>query len=354
MEEMTDILGLLDLMTRPGFCVKENIIVKVNAAARNMTVSEGTDIHSLLLSDKDEYDAFDSGCLCLTLSLSGIPVSAAVTRMGGYSIFVLEQDADNAVFNAMALISRELRKPLDNVMQLTDQLFDTLEPDSPATEQTARLNRGLYQILRIVSNLSYPASGVSTQEVRDVGSIVDEAMSKAQMLLSGKNLQLSYERLSKSVYTLVDAQLLERALLNLLSNAVKFTPHDGHIHVSFVLRGKALRLQVLDSGSGIDEHIKNDLFYRYLRQPGLEDSRYGLGLGMVLVRSFAEKHGGVVLVDKSEAGGSRITLTMSIRRKPGDRLQTPMNFWMDYAGGRDHALVELSDCLDAEFYDFTV
>ena len=184
---------------------------------------------------------------------------------------------------------------------------------------------------------------------------MDETIEKARALLCcNGELQLTYEGLCQSVYGLVDAQLLERTLLNLLSNAVKFTPHDGNIHVSFTLRGKTLRLQVLDSGSGIAEHIKNDLFYRYLRQPGLEDSRYGLGLGMVLVRSFAAKHGGVVLVDKSEAGGSRITLTMSIRRNPADRLQTPMNFWMDYAGGRDHTLVELADCLSETCYDFTL
>lgn len=347
MEEKTDILGLLDLMTRPGFCVKNEKIVKVNAAARSTMIAEGTDIFSLLLSGVEEYSSLESGCLCLTLNLSGIAVSASVTPMGEYHVFVLEQDTDDAVFNAMALVARELRKPLDSVMQLTDQLL----ADTESTGQAARLNRGLYQILRIVSNLSYPASGISSQEVRDVGSIVDEMMEKAQALLSEKNIRLAYKGLSKSVYCLVDAQLLERAVWNLLSNALKFTPADGEIQVSFDLRGKVLRLQILDSGSGIAEHIRNDLFYRYLRQPVIEDSRHGLGLGMVLVRSCAAKHGGVVLVDRTETGGSRITMTMAIRQNDSDRLHAPLNTWVDYTGGRDHALVELSECLSADFYD---
>jgi len=351
MEEKTDILGLLNLMTRPGFCVKENTIIKVNPAARSLLICEGTDIHSLLLSGEAEYDTLTDGCLCLSLSLSGIPSRATVTAMGAYRVFVLQQDDDSDVFNAMALISRELRKPLDNVMQLTDQLIHNTEPDSEAAGQAARLNRGLYQLLRIVGNLSYPVSGLSSQEVRDVGGLVDEIMEKAAALLSGKDLQISYDSLSQSVYTLVDAQLLERALLNLLSNAVKFTPTGGEIRVSLSLRGKMLQLQVQDSGSGIADHIKAELFSRYLRQPGIEDSRFGLGLGMLLVQRCAFLHGGVVLADKSPLGGSRITLTLAIRQNTSHRLHTPMNFRMDYTGGRDHALVELSECLAPELYD---
>ena len=174
-----------------------------------------------------------------------------------------------------------------------------------------------------------------------------------EILLAEKNIALTYEGLSKSVYCLVDAVLLERAILNLISNAVKFSPEGSPIRVSFSLRGRTLQLQVQDSGSGIAQQVKNDLFYRYLRQPGIEDGRFGMGLGMVLVRSCASRHGGVVLVDEPDSGGSRITLTLAIRQSSGDRLHSPMNLWVDYTGGRDHALVELSDCLTAQHYDTT-
>ncbi len=351
MEETTDILGLLDLMTRPGFCVKDNVIVKTNSAAKSLLLTEGTNIQELISSHPEEYDALQSGCLYLPMWISGLCIHATVTKMGEYQVFALDQDKDDAVFNAMALIAGELRKPLDNVMHLTDQLLSVEDQSDEARSQTARLNRGLYQILRIVSNLSYPAAGISSMSVREVGSIVDEIMEKAQALLAGKNLQISYEGLHRSIYCLVDAELLERALLNLLSNAVKFTPEGGTIHVSFTLKGRSLRLQVQDNGSGIAEQVKNDLFYRYLRQPGIEDGRYGLGLGMVVVRKCAAKHGGVVLTDSPETGGTRITLTLAIRQAETDRFHSPLNMWIDYAGGRDHALVELSDCLTPDCYD---
>lgn len=354
MEEKTDILGLLDLMTRPGFCVKDDQIIKVNSAARSMLISEQTNIHDFLITGMDEYKDLKDGCLSLCISLSGVLVSATVTQIGEYQVFVLQPDDTNDVFDAMALIARELRKPLDSAMQLTDQLFQNTQPNSDAADQAARLNRGLHQILRIVSNLSYPASGISSQEVRDAGSIVDEIMEKATHLLSDRDLRLCYKGLSQPVYTLVDSQLLERALLNLLSNAVKFTPSGGQIQVSFSLTGKKLQLQVQDSGSGIADHIRAELFSRYLRQPGIEDSRQGLGLGMLLVQQCARIHGGVVLADKSSIGGSRITMTIPIRQQSSDRLHAPLNLWLDYAGGRDHTLVELSDCLSSAHYDFSI
>ena len=351
MEEKTDTLGLLDMMTRPGFCVKDNVICKVNPAAQALMIEPDTEITSLIQTGLEEYCAMEDGCMCLTLMLSGVSVSANVTVMGDYHIFLLDQQEDQAVFNAMALVARELRRPLDSVMHLTDQLLASTDQTEEAKAQTARLNRGLYQILRIVSNLSYPTAAPSSQEVRDVCAIVEEIMEKAAALLDAKKLRIEYEGLRQSIYTLVDAELLERAILNLLSNAMKFAPEGSKIQVRLTLKGRTLRLQVQDSGSGIAQQVKNDLFYRYLRQPGIEDSRYGLGLGMVLVQDCAAKHGGVVLIDTPEQGGSRITLTIAIRQTSGDRLLSPIHLLTDYLGGRDHMLVELSDCLDPNLFD---
>ena len=110
-----------------------------------------------------------------------------------------------------------------------------------------------------------------------------------------------------------------------------------------------LRLSISDSGSGIPESIASSLFRRYLRQPGLEDSRYGLGLGMSLIRSAAIAHGGTVLVTPGIQGGTRVVLTLSAKPKSGNQLRSPI-FRMDYTGGRDHQLVELSGVLPKESY----
>ena len=111
-----------------------------------------------------------------------------------------------------------------------------------------------------------------------------------------------------------------------------------------------LRLSICDRGSGISQNLLGSVFSRYLRQPCIEDSRYGLGLGMVLVRSAAANHGGAVLIDQPEGCGTRVTMTMAIRQNTAGVLRSPV-IRVDYAGEQDHALIELSDCLPASLYE---
>ena len=110
-----------------------------------------------------------------------------------------------------------------------------------------------------------------------------------------------------------------------------------------------LRLTIEDSGSGIAETVRVNLFRRYQREPGIEDSRYGLGLGLAIVRTAAANHGGTVLISNGREGGTRITMTLAIRQDDSTILRSPL-LRPDYTGGFDHGLVELADCLNPEYY----
>ena len=110
-----------------------------------------------------------------------------------------------------------------------------------------------------------------------------------------------------------------------------------------------LYLTVQDTGTGIPEALRGSLFSRYQRQPAIEDGRFGLGLGLVLVRSAAAHHGGTVLVDSPKGIGTRVTMTLAIRQDIPKGFRSPI-LRVDYSGERDHGLVELSDVLPAECY----
>lgn len=356
MERISDAMGMLDLMVRPGFFVKDNLIVKVNQSAAGLLISEGTEISELLVTGKEEYAAFNGGCLYLTLSVSGQSWGASVTRMGDLDVFILEQEADQAELQAMALAAQELREPLANVMTTADRLFPMVAlQDDPATrDQVARLNRGLFQMLRVISNMSdanrYSASQITSQEVRDVGGFLQEVFDKAQALVAHTGITLTFSGLPETVYCLVDTEKLERAVLNILSNAIKFTPSGGTIEASLTRRGAMLYLTVLDSGSGIPDNVKGTIHSRYLRGPVLDEGRFGIGLGMVLIRSAATHHGGTVLIDQPGETGTRITLTLAIRQNQSGTLRSNIHRF-DYAGERDHGLLELSGNLPHELYD---
>ena len=351
MEEKKEMPGTLDLMTQPGFCVKENRITAVNAAAEGLFLVPGMDVMSLLLTGQDEYAAFQGGCLYLSLDICGQCRGAAVTRTPEGDIFLLDPDTESRELRSLALAGQELRKCLTNVMTTSDGLRP-LAQDPQAAEQLARLNRGLYQLLRFANNMSDAGyRSVSHQETRNIPALLEELFEKAAQQASHTGIALTYSGLKESVYCLVDAEQLERAVWNILSNAITFTPEGGTIDASLTRQGRMLRLSVRDSGSGIAAGVLGNVFKRFLRQPAIEDSRYGLGLGMVFIRSAATAHGGAVLIDQPQGGGTRVTMTLAIRQSTQPILRSPI-LRVDYTGERDHSLVELSNCLPASLYQY--
>lgn len=353
MEDKKTVLGMLDLMLCPGFCVQNNQIMKVNQAAQSLLLTPGTDIRPLLVTGKEEYQHFSQGCLYLTLKLSGQIHSVCVSRMGDMDVFVLEQDPEGSELQALALAARDLRQPLSTVMITADRLLAQKKASDPQTlQQIARLNRGLLQMLRIISNMSDAdrCRRVSHQETRDVTALTGEIFEKAQALVSQAGITLTYEGPSCPILMLVDGEQLERAILNILSNAMKFTPEGGSIHASLSQIGRMLRLSIQDTGTGIDDHVRSTIFSRYLRQPAIEDGRFGIGIGMVLIRSAAANHGGTVLIDQPEGQGARVTMTMAIRQSSDTTLRSG-TLRVDYTGERDHALIELSESLPLSLYE---
>ena len=346
MEQMKDSPGLLELLPHPGFLVQENIIVRVNASAAAMQVTVGTPIGELLDGCREDYEGFSGGCLYLTLSLSGAPLGACALRMEAGDVFLLDSGQEDAVLQSLALASRQLRLPLSNIMISAESLFSQL-PESPeAQEAAARLNRGLYQLLRLVGNMSDADSGLTRRETLSIGGVFDEIFEKAGTLCQQAGFHLEYSGLKEDIYAIADRQQLERAVYNLLSNAMKFSPAGSTITAWLTRRGRKLCLQIQDAGEGI---LPADLFHRYLRQNTLEDSRFGMGLGMVLVRACAASHGGTVLVNTPEGGGTRVTMTLTLRQNADDILHSP-TLRLEYTGGRDSALIELSQQLPWELY----
>ena len=354
MDQYQNAWGMLDLIQEPAFCVQNGIIIKVNAAASGLLIEPGIRIQSLLRTGKEEYAAFSGGCLYLSVCIAGHSLGASVSRMPEFDVFCLEQDETNAHLQSMALAARELREPLSTVMTLADKLLPTaIGEDSKSQAQMSQLNRGLFRMLRIISNMSdaerYVADTGARLEVCNLCAALQEIFQRSAALTEHTGIKLQYTGYPESVYTLADVQKLERMVFNILSNAIRFSPDGGTITAALTRRGTRMYLSVCDSGSGIPENLRGSIFSRYARQSAIEDGRYGLGLGMVLIRSTAAIHGGTVLVDHPEGCGTRITVSFAIRS--GDATICSPKLRIDYAGERDHGLIELSDVLPAYLYD---
>lgn len=340
--------NLLEMIDRPAFWVQDGIIQYANQIAKNRQIQEGSHIDLLLAEQKDAYLNFREGCLYLTLEVNTIRCGATVTRQAEGDLFLLDRDLDFAQLQTLALAGQQLRLPLANVMTVADMLLQTLGD----SEEAGQLNRGLHQLLRIVSNMAdgehYMGNDHVNTETTELASFLREVVGKAAEALENSGITIAYEGLSKAVFTMADRERLERAIYNLISNAVKFSPKNGTVLVKAVMGDKLVRISVEDQGQGIAPGVIGSLFSRYQREASIEDSRYGLGLGMTLVRSAAALHGGTVLVD--QPAGTRVTMSIAIRKTIPGGLRSPDLRISDYLGGRDASMVELSDALPATAY----
>ncbi|MBO5952930.1 MAG: HAMP domain-containing histidine kinase [Oscillospiraceae bacterium] len=355
MEQTKDITAMLDLMLRPAFSVKDGKVDHLNHAAACLSLAAGTPVSELLLTGTQEYSEMTEGCLYLNISICGHSCGASVTKMDSADIFLLEQQNELSQLQSMALAARELREPLANIMVAADRLLPTLEEsgDEGSRQQAARINRSLHQMLRLVSNMS-DASRYSTEpeprmELQNFSAVTEEIFERAAELLEHSGTALRFKGLREDVCCLMDAERVERAIYNLISNAVKFSPSGSTVDAVLTRRADKLYLTVQDSGSGIAPSIQGSIYSRYLRQPAIEDSRHGIGLGMVMVRAAAAAHGGTVLMEQLPSKGTRITVTFAIRKTASFDLRSP-RLRVDYTGERDHGLIELSDALPPEAY----
>ena len=275
---------------------------------------------------------------------------------GCVDLFLLDQEADLAGLKQLALAARQLREPLGNTMIAADRLFPELElTEAPGLqEQMARMNQGLFQLLRIINNMAdaeqYLAGALPNRETTALGGFFGEILEKAAALGEKAGVQLIYTPPVREGMGNIDRQKVERAVYNLLSNALRFTPKGGLIRVSLTLERERAVLRVQDNGDGLHRQIQRDLFNRYRRSPAVEDGRFGLGLGLLLVRQTAALHGGCLLISEVPEGGTVAALFLQRNLPASSDLCSPLTA-VDYAGCRDHGLVELSRELPAQLYE---
>ncbi len=351
MENTTNISEMLDLIPQPAFCVQDGRITRLNAAARSRTLNEQTYINDLLATGKEEYSAFSGTWLYLSLHIAGLTCGASVTRMEGCDLFVLDEDQADEL-QALALASQELRLPLSGLLSISSRLSryakDTGDPS--LQDLSARLSRGLFRLLRPISNMSdayrYTQDPTLKSESRDVCSFLREHLDGCAQALQTCGTPLNYQLPQERIFCLLDTEKLERALHNILLNAVKFSVPGSPIDVKLAQRKNTLYLTVQSHN---DLALSGDIFSRYRRGPGIEDGRMGIGLGLVLVRAAATAHGGTVLVEQLPEDLVRLTMTIPIRKRADTTVHSP-KLSVDYAGGWDHRLLELSEVLPVELY----
>jgi signal transduction histidine kinase/ActR/RegA family two-component response regulator len=226
------------------------------------------------------------------------------------------QRANSLKSEFLANMSHELRTPLNAIIGfselLLDRTFGDLTPDQRGySTDILSSGRHLLALINDILDLSKIEAGKMrlTREVFEIGAVIEEAMALLRVEAARKSLELVSQ--VDEPYSLLDADRskVKQIMSNLLSNAVKFTPPGGRVSLRAAREGGKLVIVVEDTGIGINPDDQQRIFEAFTQVDGSLARQYqGTGLGLTLVKRFAEMHGGRVMLASEPGVGSRFTV----------------------------------------------
>ena len=226
------------------------------------------------------------------------------------------EEASHRKDEFLATLSHELRTPMTAVLgwarMLKLGLADVEARNAiNAIEKSAEIQA---QLIDDVLDVSRIMAGKMTFQPTavDPGTVLQAALTTVHPAVAAKGIEILVSIPPGLPNILGDEGRLQQIIWNLLSNAVKFTPRGGSITVRISPVGSLLRLTVSDTGKGIEPAYLPHVFEPFSQEDGsMSRSHEGIGLGLSIVRSLVELHGGRVRVS-SEGSGRGATFTVDL------------------------------------------
>ncbi|MBX4270122.1 HAMP domain-containing histidine kinase [Clostridium estertheticum] len=227
-------------------------------------------------------------------------------------------------------LSHELRTPL-NIILCTLQLLDTYTTGSEVNEKERKfkqyigiMKQNCYRQLRLVNNmiditkLDAGFFNLNLQNCNIVNVVESITMSVAEYIKT-KSIKLIFDTDIEECIMSCDPEKIERVILNLLSNSIKFTRSGGSMKVNMYDKGKNIIICIKDTGIGIPPDKLNIIFDRFRQvDRSLTRKQEGSGIGLSIVKSLVELHGGTISVRSEYGKGTEFIIVLPIIVLPKD------------------------------------
>ncbi len=213
----------------------------------------------------------------------------------------------------IANVSYELRTPLNAIIGfaeiLTNQYFGELSPRQlDYSRGILDSSHRLLSLINDILDLATIEAGYMTLETSevDIHTLMSSVLSLTRERARKQGLKLEFDCPTEVGTLVADERRLKQALFNLISNALKFTPPGGTVTLASRRAGSRVALIVADTGVGVAREDQARIFEKFERgSPNARQS--GPGLGLSLVKSFIELHGGTVEMDSRPGSGTTVT-----------------------------------------------
>ena len=211
--------------------------------------------------------------------------------------------------------SHELRTPISVILAQGEYLLDIVKNEKEKelaqtivdkSKQVSKLVSRLLLLARIDQNRQK-----FNKEKVDLGVVIDIAIDSMKELASQKEILL-LSNVSEGIIVDADEPLLLSAITNLISNGIKYGKKSGHVSVSASKFGNRTEIVIADNGVGISKEHIDKIWTRFYRADDVRNDEYGSsGLGLSMVKSIIELHGGEITVKSSPGQGTEFNIVLN-------------------------------------------
>ena len=242
-------------------------------------------------------------------------------RVIGLADVTVMHEAQRTREDTMHFLSHDLRAPLASILTLIDGYKGDPAAQAEQIPRIARYARsaldladGLFRLVRAEG--SDPKDFVEL----DLAGLVDSAADEVWPQAHARGIRVAVDtRVAETEEPIVrgDFSLLRRAVINLLTNAIKYGSPDSTVSAELAAEGADWVIRVRGQGAGIPPDALPRLFKRFSRivEEG-RDRPSGVGLGLLIVKTVAERHGGNVSVESTPGVGSMFEIRLPLRMRP--------------------------------------
>ncbi|MEI8393141.1 MAG: HAMP domain-containing sensor histidine kinase [Rhodospirillaceae bacterium] len=230
----------------------------------------------------------------------------------------------------LARMSHDLRTPLHGIIGFAEMIRYEMVGEignAKYRDFAGDIHQSGIHLLRLINDVldlsKIEAGGFElAADLIDPGAIIAEVMHALSPVFQQKELVVTFSPPPEMSTLTADEKMVRQMLFNLLSNAIKFSDPGGTIAVNTRIGAEGLEIAVVDHGPGIEPHDLHKVFTEF-GQGGNPRTRpaEGTGLGLVIVRSQIELHGGWLALNSSPGQGTSVTLYFPPERL-GRRAQT--------------------------------
>lgn len=230
-------------------------------------------------------------------------------------------------YEFMRIVLHDLRSPLTSMQGFASMLESGTvgEINSQQSHFVSKILSGISQMASLVENVQDagrydPETGFyeMRRAMCDVTEIARKIVNSHLVPAEKQELTISVNFGENLPIINADATMIERAITNLIDNAIKYTPNGGKVEVAIRFDGESVIFAVSDTGLGISADHQKQLFEKHFRITRPEHRRIkGSGLGLFIVRSVAQRHGGRAWVESVDGKGSTFFFSIPLQGPNG-------------------------------------